>query len=277
MCWLQAASPNKDSTAKSPRRVARGSGSSAPAPLRRCASLAESRRIPDEKRRLLRASSTESLVGQSAGSKTKPLGGPTTGPLPAAAANSPTKAQIVAGHGKEASTATAATGAPLSPAAGLLGAMRRKKQAESQPSDDPHGDVSDSEAGDARASLQVDSELINAAYKEIEKCMECFNVLGLRFQRSSMLPLKQTTSSRWANGICGSQTSEEMEMARSRRGASRTRAHAPFRPFLRKDRNVAKKGALPVKSTYTKLHKVKGAVCLSRIPQVPAPHSLQVE
>lgn len=253
--WLKAMPQKKDPTPKSTSGAPRTrEGAPGAVSLRRCNSVSEGRRLLDEGRSIRRASSTEVLSSSPAGHR--PSGSrlasktSTISEKPKGAA----KDAVDAGQASEGATTATETGSSPSSTTGTL-TSRRKKPPEPQNAEDPHGDVSDSEAGDARASLQVDSELINAAYKEIEKCMECFNVLGLRFQRSSMLSLKQT-GARWVNGGCVSQSMEESDSARGRRGASRTRAHAPFRPFLRKDRNIAKRNAVPVKSTYTKLHKV---------------------
>ncbi|KAL8427380.1 hypothetical protein Efla_006411 [Eimeria flavescens] len=205
-------------------REARGPAAS----LRRCASVSGGRPNAEEKRQLRRAVSSANL------------GVPTAAAAPAAAA---------------AGEATAARAAHARVSAATDGPQQQTAETQRLP-DELHVDVSDSEIGEGRAPLPADSELVSAAYKEIKKCMECFNVLGLRFQRSATGSLKQNNSNtRWPNAACGVHTPEETDAAASRRGASRVRVHAPFRPFLRKDRNLAKKNAASVKCTYTKLHK----------------------
>ncbi|KAL8269627.1 hypothetical protein Esti_006447 [Eimeria stiedai] len=226
--------------------------------VRRSASVAEGRKAPGEQRGLRRSLSSACLGGAKAAAAGRAS-------PPACKAGAAPKLEVPSKHGSGASPQKEETkGRVTAAAAGAAAESRLACVASAllavSPGETPV-DGSDTEPGDGALSLRADSELIESAYKEIKKCMECFNVLGLRFQRSSLLPLKQpsTGGGRWPNAASGVHTPEDGESIKGRRGGggppSLARAHAPFRPFLRKDRNLAKKHTTPVKSTYTKLHK----------------------
>ncbi|KAL8450495.1 hypothetical protein Emag_003162 [Eimeria magna] len=237
--------------------------------LRRSASVAEGRKASGDQRGLRRSFSSASLAGQKAAAAGAAAGRASPSACkagPASKIQSPSKRVSEPSLQKEETKGRvpAAAEAAEAGAAGAAGEPRLASAASAllagSPGETPV-DGSDTEPGDGAISLRADSELLETAYKEIKKCMECFNVLGLRFQRSSLLPLKQpcTGGGRWPNAALGVQTPEDGESLKGRRGgggsSSLSRAHAPFRPFLRKDRNLAKKNSTPVKSTYTKLHK----------------------
>lgn len=118
------------------------------------------------------------------------------------------------------------------------------------------GDESDSE-GEGRGCASVDAEIMISAYKEMQKCMECLNVLGLRFQVNQATGSKDVaTRHAAATPSCGDSHQDELQRSRSRKALNRARPTGPYRPFLKKDRISSKKGNCVLKSSYTKLHKV---------------------
>lgn len=119
------------------------------------------------------------------------------------------------------------------------------------------GDESDSQ-DDGRGCASADAEIMISAYKEMQKCMECLNVLGLRFQ-VSQTPGSKEISTRHAAATpgCGDSYQEDLQRSKSRKALSRARPTGPYRPFLKKDRVTSKKGSGVLKGSYTKLHKVR--------------------
>ncbi|PHJ24177.1 tubulin-tyrosine ligase family protein [Cystoisospora suis] len=98
------------------------------------------------------------------------------------------------------------------------------------------------------AQLATELEWMDAAYREMEKCMDCFNVLGLRFANGP-LPLN-------ASGTGPGGSDDDAAVARGTSATGRKKFHpGPYKPFLKKDRLAAKKKQAVVKASYTKLHK----------------------
>ncbi|PFH32897.1 Tubulin-tyrosine ligase family protein [Besnoitia besnoiti] len=80
--------------------------------------------------------------------------------------------------------------------------------------------------------LCYELNFLDAAYKEMQKCMDGFNVLGLRFANPA-----------------------SREESKPTEEGKKKFPPGPYKPFLRKDRVAAKKMQPQVKSSYTKLHK----------------------
>ncbi|CBZ52116.1 putative tubulin-tyrosine ligase family protein [Neospora caninum Liverpool] len=86
--------------------------------------------------------------------------------------------------------------------------------------------------------LACELDWLDVAYKEMEKCMDGFNVLGLRFASSR------------EKGVGGATSRDS-----ATEDGKKKFPPGPYKPFLRKDRMAAKKVQSAVKASYTKLHK----------------------
>ncbi|KFH04630.1 Tubulin-tyrosine ligase family protein [Toxoplasma gondii VAND] len=88
--------------------------------------------------------------------------------------------------------------------------------------------------------LAFELDWLDVAYKEMEKCMDGFNVLGLRFANSAAR--EKGTGPGSSRDNAGEEGKKKFPPG-------------PYKPFLRKDRMAAKKMQPSVKASYTKLHK----------------------
>ncbi|KEP64976.1 UNVERIFIED_CONTAM: Tubulin-tyrosine ligase family protein [Hammondia hammondi] len=113
-----------------------------------------------------------------------------------------------------------------------------------------HPSASDAEAIEASVlagaplpeaeQLAFELDWLDVAYKEMEKCMDGFNVLGLRFANSAAR--EKGTGPGSGRDNAGEEGKKKFPPG-------------PYKPFLRKDRMAAKKMQPSVKASYTKLHK----------------------
>lgn len=117
------------------------------------------------------------------------------------------------------------------------------------------------------AQLATELEWMDAAYREMEKCMDCFNVLGLRFANSPLPAMSP-------NGSGAGGSDDDCTMTRGPSAGARKKFHpGPYKPFLKKDRLAAKKKQTAVKASYTKLHKVREMVPYVRTARLHVKHA----